>query len=396
MSSTEYLLENQSDRITSSILRELSSDKGEDVYFIQVGGNDGVLADPLSPTVKMMGWSGIIIEPVPLYFHKLKENYSDFDKVICINIAIGKKGYQTIYFANQESVERERVITGEMFSQGVASFSREHLVDFGISSDDISCINVPVDTLADVLDKENRLIDLMIVDVEGAELSVLKSMDWSRPVDIIVFESDHMPQADRTTLNDILGNAGYSVFWKWPDSFAVKKTKTSILEIFNRLDRLRYEFFSARAAEISGIVEFEIKPNAASSLILDTGWSPPEIHGAWNNAEIVTLMVPIPPTMSDTFAIELTVLAYTPFGDQTISVSISELELGSYSILRQGFDVTHAVLTVPLAMGDLIDKNFLELRIWIHNTVRPWKHGLGDDRRPLGLALSKLMLLKRE
>ena len=394
MTTIDYLSENTSDKIISAILNELQSLKGQNVFFIQVGGNDGIVADPISPTVKKLGWSGIIIEPVPQYYEKLKENYAGYERVDCLNIAIGQKGEQTIYFANEKYVERERRETGEVFSQGVASFNREHLLDFGLSPDDIGSINVPVDTLASVLNEKKPIIDLLVIDVEGAELSVLKSMDWSKSVETIVFESDHMRNDDRIILNELLEASGYSVFWKWPDSFAVKKSNRAILGIFERLDRLKYEFFSRNSAQLMGRLEFKIEPNATSSHILDTGWSPPETHGAWNNAEIATLMVPIPSTKSNVSAMELSVSAYTPFGDQTISISSQHSELGTYSIKRQGFDVTHSVLTVPLALGHLLDAGFLELRIWIHTTVRPWKHGLGEDRRPLGLALTKLRLLE--
>ena len=51
-------------------------------------------------------------------------------------------------------------------------------------------INVKVKKLSDVLKDDNiKYIDIFSLDVEGAELEVLESMDWNIPVYIIVFET---------------------------------------------------------------------------------------------------------------------------------------------------------------------------------------------------------------
>ena len=37
------------------------------------------------------GWSGIVVEPVPYAFERLRENYRNYDKVICEKLAISNR-----------------------------------------------------------------------------------------------------------------------------------------------------------------------------------------------------------------------------------------------------------------------------------------------------------------
>ena len=43
-----------------------------DVFFVQVGANDGDLLDPLREEIGFRKWSGIMVEPVPYVFERLQ------------------------------------------------------------------------------------------------------------------------------------------------------------------------------------------------------------------------------------------------------------------------------------------------------------------------------------
>ena len=45
------------------------------VNFIQVPSNDGVTGDPINCFVNNNNWHGVLVEPIPFLFEKLKINY---------------------------------------------------------------------------------------------------------------------------------------------------------------------------------------------------------------------------------------------------------------------------------------------------------------------------------
>jgi hypothetical protein len=62
----------------------------EEKCVIQVGANDGIMCDPLRPYLapgKDRRIRAVLIEPIPLYFEKLKELYADYANISVINVA---------------------------------------------------------------------------------------------------------------------------------------------------------------------------------------------------------------------------------------------------------------------------------------------------------------------
>ena len=71
------------------IMRVFAATK-RNVFFVQVGSNDGIRADPLYPWIIKYCWRGILIEPVQYLFEKLKHNYRDREGLIFENAAIAE------------------------------------------------------------------------------------------------------------------------------------------------------------------------------------------------------------------------------------------------------------------------------------------------------------------
>ena len=60
-----------------------------DVFFIQIGSNDGKTGDPLYPLVnKYSKYRGLFVEPVPYLFERLVDNYSFRKNLLFENAAI--------------------------------------------------------------------------------------------------------------------------------------------------------------------------------------------------------------------------------------------------------------------------------------------------------------------
>jgi len=61
---------------------------GRDVFFVQVGAMDGVWLDPIHEFVTSLAWRGILLEPLPDMFARLKANYAGCEGLTFIDAAI--------------------------------------------------------------------------------------------------------------------------------------------------------------------------------------------------------------------------------------------------------------------------------------------------------------------
>src|SRR5438093_1498023 len=50
-------------------------------FFIEIGSNDGEHDDHLRPFILSRPWSGIMVEPVPYVFERLRRNYGGVDRI---------------------------------------------------------------------------------------------------------------------------------------------------------------------------------------------------------------------------------------------------------------------------------------------------------------------------
>ncbi len=73
----------------------------QSVFFVQVGSNDGLSGDPIYSfiTQGQAEWRGLLIEPVPYLYDRLKANYrKQKNKLIFENVAIDhQSGSKTLY-----------------------------------------------------------------------------------------------------------------------------------------------------------------------------------------------------------------------------------------------------------------------------------------------------------
>ena len=47
-------------------------------FVVQIGANDGQMADPIHNKVKAHKWSGVFVEPVKYLYERLQKNYKGF------------------------------------------------------------------------------------------------------------------------------------------------------------------------------------------------------------------------------------------------------------------------------------------------------------------------------
>lgn len=148
---------------------------GKPGFFVEAGANDGVSQSNSLFFEKYYGWTGLLVEPVPTLAKRCRKNRPD---CTVVNTALVPFGYpdETI---EMHACNLMSLVKGAMKSEEA---DLEH-IERGCQVQEIESqeIQVPAIPLSDLLDKHGvKEIDLLSLDVEGFELSVLQGLDFSR------------------------------------------------------------------------------------------------------------------------------------------------------------------------------------------------------------------------
>lgn len=181
----------------------------DDFVFMQIGAYDGYYHDVLPVLARKYGWSGILVEPQPIAFQKLVENFRS-ERLHFENAAIAKRAGELPFYTTTKA------------DSNLASFNRLHLLRHGIAPPSILEIKVPVLTIHDVLDRHNlKHLNLLQIDAEGSDGDIIRSIDFSRlRPDIIRYEHRNMVQEERSQVILLLANKGYKFVLEDNDTIA--------------------------------------------------------------------------------------------------------------------------------------------------------------------------------
>ena len=183
------------------------SQQGEDVYinnnyinkkvnkgiYLELGACDGVTLSNTKFFQEKYDFSGILIEPVKKFFEKLLKNRPNN---LLFNYAIDYKKGTTNFI-------------GDSFTAGLSNTMESSFKDFHHSQNS----NYLVESLPirDIIKKSKiEYIDLMSIDVEGGELVVLETMDWTIPIYIIIIELDNRNEKKDNQCRDLLKEKGFT------------------------------------------------------------------------------------------------------------------------------------------------------------------------------------------
>ena len=199
-----------------------------DGFFIEVGAFDGY---NWSNTygLAQMGWSGILVEPQEEYANKCRALYSNNPNIYVVECACGAFcGDVDLYFGGSLSTTKAQVV--DIYN------SMEWSMIAGL--DLARMITVEQRTLDFILGGIRFIIhpslplpriDLLVIDVEGAELDVLRglSMDLYAPRMFIIETHENYPDErlnrKAKVINRYLRNLGYtkihadtinSIYWR--------------------------------------------------------------------------------------------------------------------------------------------------------------------------------------
>ncbi len=160
------------DKLDIKLLSYLNFKRG---FFIEAGANDGISQSNTLLFEKKLKWKGLLIEPIPELAVSCKINRPG-----CI-----VENYALVPFDYPEKEIEMRYSNLMSLVKGAMGSEREEIehVQKGCEIQDVITyeIRVPVATLTALLEKHKiSKIDLLSLDVEGYELSVLKGIDFRK------------------------------------------------------------------------------------------------------------------------------------------------------------------------------------------------------------------------
>jgi FkbM family methyltransferase len=191
--------------------------KAPGFFFVQVGANDGVMADPIRPLVYEFGnWRGVLLEPNPAVYEILKSNYHDQPGLSFECLAISDtEGVATLHVSGDS---KETIGQGSLDANFAA-------IAAGISKSAIRTVNIKTATLNTLFAKHNiQEMDLLQIDAEGHDYKILVQLltDTKVRPSIIQFEHSLMDKTQYGHCSRLLSNAGYRILPVGIDTVALR------------------------------------------------------------------------------------------------------------------------------------------------------------------------------
>jgi FkbM family methyltransferase len=208
-------------------LDEFSRSRDRRLTFVQIGANDGLRNDPVREFVVRDEWTGVLIEPLPTVFSELQQNYRYLAarrKLAFENVAISSDTASLPFYTFREDILQRLTREGRLDMLRKSSFDKAHVVQFARHPDDVVQVDVPCTSIAQVIGKHfpDQTLDLLIIDAEGHETTILRSIDFATArISAIFFESRHLG-VEREPLLELLTSNGYVVREAGEDAFASK------------------------------------------------------------------------------------------------------------------------------------------------------------------------------
>jgi FkbM family methyltransferase len=182
------------------------------VFFLQIGANDGASDDSIYPFVRINSWRGILVEPVKYLFDRLIANYSGVNGVAFENKALTEHDGKQIFYRLKEtadalpgwydqigSLKLDVVLSHQVAIPNIG----DYLVE-----EEVECIS-----FGTLVSRHGvTAIDLILIDTEGYDLNILKTIDFDRfHPKLVIYEQKHLSISDKAEASRLLRSKGYVV-----------------------------------------------------------------------------------------------------------------------------------------------------------------------------------------
>ena len=163
-------------------------------FFAEFGATDGIELSSTYPLERDFGWTGILVEPNPVWQANLARNRASAIDHRCVFSQTGER----VKFAATKYPALS-TISDFLSKDGHAKSREEHRI-----------IDVETVSLNDLLASHSapRTIDYMSIDTEGSELRILEQFDFEK-WDVGLLSIEHNFTAREKALDELLFRKGY-------------------------------------------------------------------------------------------------------------------------------------------------------------------------------------------
>jgi len=174
--------------------------------FLELGAMNGIKHSNTKFFEDNMGFNkGILIEPDPRTFKVLKKNRPNCYN---FNYAVHHSLKEVVFL---QSPRQDPI--GCLESESSSTFIEKWHFDS-------KKITLPASTLSDIIAQTDlKYIDFWSLDVEGSELTCLKSMNWDIPVGLLFLEVQHTDHSESEEINTILETQGFTEIARYKRDF---------------------------------------------------------------------------------------------------------------------------------------------------------------------------------
>lgn len=195
-------------------------------FYIECGAFDGKRKS-VTWAFDALGWNGLLVEALPHLAEACRKNRP---RATVAQTALAEKGSKgTIRFTH---------VTGDDPAYEGSSRLTAHAGQDGARGapmDSTREIEVPLTTMAALLEKHTGPIDLLVLDVEGAEARVLDGLDLAKNTPKVMLIEDHTVAASNELLT-LVQRAGYRhITWIARNRLLIHESQTKLLESAERL-----------------------------------------------------------------------------------------------------------------------------------------------------------------
>jgi FkbM family methyltransferase len=215
---------NGSDLDLLFLLTEHFSTRDGKGSVLQIGANDGLMADPVRKCIVSLNLPALLVEPLPDIFARLQKNYEGQPHIYFENVAVSNlPGSAKLFRANSD----EKSIPE--WANGIASFDKKVILKHKLKGVNLEIeeVDVPVVTVKQLLKKYPSLppILLLQIDTEGHDFTVIKSaVEAGCTPKIIHYEHKHLNFQDQFDCRELLISKDYQFHSGVSDTIAVRSS----------------------------------------------------------------------------------------------------------------------------------------------------------------------------
>ena len=179
----------------------------EPIYF-EAGVMDGIFYSNTYFVEKSLNWKGILVEPNPYNYNLLHKNRNNNNKFFNNIISNEKDELEFIYY-NCHSLSAVSAVTNTLPKNNyITYFNNDDKWQNNLRDKYLKKEYIKPKSLTDIITESNfDHIDFFSLDVEGHELNVLLSFDWSIPINTILIENNQ----DTKQILELLISKNYSL-----------------------------------------------------------------------------------------------------------------------------------------------------------------------------------------